>query len=79
MSSFATYLIGFIILIVGLALAAYLLNVPTMWIGVGVIVLVGIGVLSATSRTKLRDPNATTTTVIDDRRPPNPPATPPTA
>lgn len=80
MSSFATYLIGFIILIVGLALAAYLLNVPGMWIGVGVIVLVGIGVLSATSRTKLRDPNArTTTTVVDDRTPPPPPRTPPTA
>ena len=32
MSSFGTYLIGFIILIVGLAIAAYLLNVPPMWI-----------------------------------------------
>src|SRR5690242_15400868 len=50
MSSFATYLIGFIILIVGLAFAAYLLNVPTTWIGVGAIVLIGIGVLTATTR-----------------------------
>jgi uncharacterized membrane protein YiaA len=56
MSSFATYLIGFLILIIGLGAAAYLLNVPPMWIGVGVIVLMGIGVLSATSRTKMRDP-----------------------
>lgn len=56
MSSFATYLIGFIILIVGLALAAYLLGVPAMWIGVGVIVLIGLGILMATSRTKPRDP-----------------------
>jgi uncharacterized membrane protein YiaA len=60
MSSFATYLIGFLILIVGLGVAAYLLNIPTMWIGVGVIVLIGIGVLSATSRTKMRDPAETT-------------------
>jgi hypothetical protein len=59
MSSFATYLIGFIILIVGLAFAAYLLNVPQMWIGVGVLVLIGIGVLSATTRTKMRDPTET--------------------
>jgi hypothetical protein len=58
MSSFATYLIGFIILIVGLAVAAYLLNVPSTWIVVGVIVLIGIGVLSATTRTKMRDPGA---------------------
>lgn len=58
MSSFSTYLIGFIILIIGLAVAAYLLNIPSMWIAVGVIVLIGIGVLSATSRTKMKDPPA---------------------
>ena len=56
MSSFGTYLIGFIVLIVGLAIAAHLLNVPTMWIVVGVIVMIGIGILMATSRTKPRDP-----------------------
>jgi urea transporter len=56
MSSFATYLIGFIILIVGVAIAAYLLNVPQMWIVVAVIVLLGVGVLMATSRTRPRDP-----------------------
>ena len=78
MSSFASYLIGFIILTAGLALAAYLLNVPGTWIAVGIIVLIGIGVLSATSRTKMRDPSAgtgssgTQTTVVD-RRPPTGP------
>jgi len=75
MSSFASYIIGFLILIVGLAFAAYLLNIPSMWIGVGVIVLLGIGVLSATSRTKMRDPasgTATNTTVVE-RRPPTGP------
>ncbi len=61
MSAFSTYLIGFIILIVGLAIAAYLLNVPAMWIAVGVIVLIGIGVLMATSRTKPRDPPSSST------------------
>jgi hypothetical protein len=56
MSSFSTYLLGFLILIVGLAFAAYLINIPPMWIGVGVVVLTGIGVLMATSRTKPKDP-----------------------
>jgi uncharacterized membrane protein YoaK (UPF0700 family) len=56
MSSFATYLIGFIIVIVGGAIGANLLGVPTMWIVVGVIVLLGLGILMATSRTKPRDP-----------------------
>ena len=56
MSAFGTYLIGFIILVSGLALAAYLLNVPPLWIVAGVIVMIGIGVLTATTRTKQRDP-----------------------
>jgi hypothetical protein len=56
MSSFSTYLIGFIVLIIGLAVAAYLVGVPSMWIAVGVIVMIGIGILSATSRTKTKDP-----------------------
>ncbi len=58
MSSFGTYIIGFIILIAGLALAAFLLGAPQTWIIVGVIVLLGIGIISATSRTKPRDPPA---------------------
>ena len=58
MSSFGTYLLGFVILIVGLAIAAYLLNVPSMWIVVGAIILVGIGVLMATTRGKMKDPPA---------------------
>lgn len=56
MTSFQTYLIGFIILIVGLAGAAYLLGAPPVWIVVGVVVLIGIGILSATTQTKTRDP-----------------------
>jgi uncharacterized membrane protein YiaA len=59
MSSFTTYVIGFVILVLGLAMAAYLLNVPGMWIGVGVVVALGIGVVMATSRTKMKDPPGT--------------------
>ncbi|MFN2400535.1 MAG: hypothetical protein ABR543_18145 [Gemmatimonadaceae bacterium] len=59
MSSFSTYIIGFIIVVIGLAVAAYLLAVPPVWIGVGVLVAIGLGVVMATSRTKPRDPPAT--------------------
>jgi positive regulator of sigma E activity len=58
MSSFSTYLIGFIILIVGLAIAAILLGVSTTWVTVGAIVAIGIGIVSATTRTKPKDPQA---------------------
>ena len=56
MSAFGTYLVGFLVLIIGLAMAAYLLNAPAMWIAVGVVVLLGLGILMATSRTKQKDP-----------------------
>jgi hypothetical protein len=58
MSSFGTYLLGFIILVIGLAVGAYLLFGPsaTTWIIVGVVVLIGAGIMSATNRTKPRDP-----------------------
>lgn len=56
MTSFQTYLLGFIILVIGLAAGAYMLGAPPEWIGIGAIVLIGIGVLSATTRTKPRDP-----------------------
>jgi uncharacterized membrane protein YiaA len=56
MSSFNTYLAGFIVLIVGLAIGAYLLNVSAAWIAVGVIVLLGLGLLMATIKTKPKDP-----------------------
>lgn len=60
MSSFGIYIIGFVILIVGLALGAHMLGVPQVWIGIGVIVLIGIAVLSGVSRTKRPDPPAGT-------------------
>lgn len=56
MSPFATFLIGFTVLIIGLAIAASLLGVPTVWIAVGVIVLIGIGIISASNRSTPRDP-----------------------
>lgn len=59
MSSFATYVIGSVILVAGLAMAAYLLDVPPLWIAVGVIVGLGIGLITATSRTKMKDPPGT--------------------
>lgn len=55
MTSFNAYLIGAIILIAGLATGAILLGVPAQWIGVGAIVLIGIGVMSAVSHGKRRD------------------------
>lgn len=37
------YLVGYAVIIVGLALGAHFLRIPTRWIVVGVLVLVGMG------------------------------------
>jgi hypothetical protein len=55
--SFTLYILGYIIFIAGLAYAAQLAHVPSRWIGVGIIIMVGLGIISAVSRTRMRDPN----------------------
>jgi hypothetical protein len=54
--SFTLYIIGYIIFIAGLAWGAHLAHVPPRWIGVGVVVLAGLGILSAVTTTRHRDP-----------------------
>ena len=59
MSSFAVYIIGYLILIVGLALAAHMIGLSSTWIGIGVIILAGIGIITGVNHTKRRDPPGT--------------------
>lgn len=54
--SFGVYLIGFFIIVAGLAYGAHLAHVPAPWIAVGVIVLVGLGVLKAVTHTTSKAP-----------------------
>lgn len=55
MSSYALYVIGYAILIAGLAWAAHLLGVSNTWVAVGAIVLLGIGVITGVSRARRPD------------------------
>jgi predicted signal transduction protein with EAL and GGDEF domain len=56
MTSSQIYLLGFVVVIAGLAIAAYLLNVPPVWIAVGIIVLVGVAIMAAASRSDTPPP-----------------------
>jgi len=58
MSAFVLYVLGFCVLLAGLGYAAHLVHVPQTWIIVGALVLIGIGVMSAVSHTKQKDPPA---------------------
>ena len=53
--SFGLYSIGFVIVIGGLVYAASLMHVPTHWIAVGAILLVGVGILSGVKATRQKD------------------------
>jgi len=55
--SFGMYLVGFIVLVIGLAVGAYLMHVPPMWIGVGVLILIGLGIMMGVTTTRQRDPS----------------------
>lgn len=55
--SFGLYLLGYVFVIIGLAYGAFLAHVPPHWIGVPVLVLVGMGILTAVTRTRQKDPN----------------------
>jgi hypothetical protein len=54
--SFGLYATGFVIVIAGLIYAACLVHMPTHWIVVGTIVLLGVGILSAVKATRQKDP-----------------------
>ena len=54
--SFSLYSIGFAIVIGGLIYAGYLLHVPTHWIVVCAVVLLGLGILTGVKATRQKDP-----------------------
>jgi hypothetical protein len=45
-------LVGWIILIVALAIAAHLLGAQTIWIAIGALALIGIGIIVSVSKSK---------------------------
>jgi uncharacterized membrane protein len=67
MSNYTLYLIGYIVLIGGLAYGAFLLGVPQVWIVVGAVILLGIGIISGVTRTRHRDVTPTSAAVERER------------
>jgi cadmium resistance protein CadD (predicted permease) len=53
--SFGIYLAGFVVVIAGLIYGATLMHVPTHWIVVGALVLVGLGILTGVKATRQKD------------------------
>jgi xanthine/uracil/vitamin C permease (AzgA family) len=60
MSAFGLYVIGFFVFLAGVLYAEILLHIPQTWVIVSALVIVGLGVMSAVSHTKRRDPPSET-------------------
>ena len=56
--SFALYLLGFAIVIGGVAWAMSTAHVATLYIAITCVILFGIGIVSGVSRTRAKDPPA---------------------
>lgn len=53
--SFALYMIGFIIFLSGVIWGAVVAGVPHLYIGIGALIILGIGIFSAVGRTRGKD------------------------
>ena len=53
--SFSIYLVGYLLVIIGLAYGAHLAHIPGHWIFVGALVMAGMGVVTAVTRTRPKD------------------------
>jgi hypothetical protein len=47
-------LLGWVILIAAVAITAHMLHVPAIWIAIGCLALLGIGVITSVSKSKPR-------------------------
>lgn len=55
--SFALYMLGFLIFLAGLVWGASAAGIPTLYIAIGGVILLGIGIFSAVGRTRGKDPS----------------------
>ena len=53
--SFGLFIVGFLVMIGGVAWGLVLAGVPTTWVIIASVILFGIGILTGVSRTRTRD------------------------
>jgi hypothetical protein len=54
--SFALYLVGFLIFLAGVAWGLTLLGVPQTYVIVAALIILGIGIFTGVSKTRMKDP-----------------------
>ena len=56
--SFSLYLLGFVILIGGVAWGLIVAGIPSLYVGIACVILLGIGILTGVTRTRPKDPQS---------------------
>jgi hypothetical protein len=56
--SLALYLIGFAVFIGGVAWGLSVAGVPALYIGIAIVVLIGLGLMTGANRTRGKDPSS---------------------
>ena len=54
MNWFNLSVLGWVILIAAVAIAAYMMHAPTLWIAIGTLALLGIGIIASVAKSKPR-------------------------
>ena len=54
--SFGLYLLGFVILIGGVAWGLTVAGIPTLYVAIACVIMLGIGILTGVTRTRPKDP-----------------------
>ena len=62
---FVIYMIGFLILIAGLAWAAITAGAPSLYVAIGAVILLGLGIITGATRTTYR--RGADVTVVRDK------------
>jgi hypothetical protein len=55
--SFALYLVGFVVFIAGVAWALSVAGISPTYIGIAVVILLGLGIFTGVTRTRTKDPS----------------------
>ena len=55
--SFALYLLGFVIFVAGVAWGMSVFGVSHLYIGIAVVILIGLGIVTGVTRTRTKDPS----------------------
>ena len=63
---FFAYILGFLILIGGLAWGAMELGAPRLWVIIGSMILLGLGIITGASRTRINRPGGDVTVVREN-------------